>query len=179
MRMPTMLEPMLKPLLELDLGELDLLDAEVLGVDLPTNYLDPGAAGQATVDAATQAALEAVRTYPGAALEAAIARGLREENQLTDLEFFGRHPERGGAKIEKSEKDLAKEWLELREKVVRPALAKAGAPPRPAGAPAPAPAPGSNAAVAEQVAATSKRNQIIAIGLGALAALGIGVAATR
>ena len=161
-------------IVDFDPAELELLDAELLGAELPPNYLDPGAAGRAAVDAATSAALEAVRTLP-----VAIAAGERDENRLTDMEFFRRHPERGGRLIDKkSEQDLAREWLAIRDGEVRPALRRAGVPSgadRPAAAPPP---PGSNAAVAEGVAAERRKQMIIAGALGFVALVGVGVAVT-
>lgn len=155
--------------------DLELLDADVLGAGESLTYLDPGEAGRATVDAATQAALQAVRSsVPGA-----IAAGERDENRLTDMEFFRRHPERGGRLIDKkSEQDLAREWLAIRDGEVRPALRRAGVPSgadRPAAAPPP---PGSNAAVAEGVAAERRKQMIIAGALGLVALVGVGVAVT-
>lgn len=156
--------------------DLELLDADVLGAGESLTYLDPGEAGRATVDAATQAALQAVRSsVPGA-----IAAGERDENRLSDLEFFARHPERQGRRIDKSERELAAEWLKIREDLVRPALRRArAASGAEASAPQAAPPPpGSNAAVAEGVAAERRKQMIIAGALGGLALVGIGVAVT-
>lgn len=69
----------------------------------------------------------------GGVVEDAIAAGNRNENALTNLEFFARHPERNGAKIQSSEKTLAREWAQIRDDVVRPALtARASLVPLPA-----------------------------------------------
>ena len=82
--------------IEIDmLGELDLLGADDIGCMLGC--------------------------WLGGAAEDAIAAGNRDENALTDLEFFSRHPERNGKKIAVGEKDAAKEWLQIRDAVVRPA----------------------------------------------------------
>ncbi len=59
------------------------------------------------------------------AVRQAIAGGRRDVNQLTNMVFFGRHPERGGKKLVKTEpgfKRLADEWLSIRDRLVRPAL---------------------------------------------------------
>ncbi len=69
------------------------------------------------------------------AIAVAVGAGLRDINQLTNLVFWFRHPELTGQKLRVDQRDLAREWLRIRDEVVRPALA--GTP-----APAPAPAPG-------------------------------------
>ena len=185
----------------IELAELDLLDAETVG-EVPTGMdpaalaaaaaqaavaataapaaapagplplFDPGAAGQAAVQAAVQAALAAAQRPAGDPVAEAIATGERNENHLTDLAFFARHPERGGARLQPSEKALAKEWLRLRDERVRPALRRAGAVPS-----APTPGPASNAAVAERVADDTRTRYLAAGALGLVALIGIGVAA--
>lgn len=57
-------------------------------------------------------------------VDISIASGNRDVNDLTNIEFNRRHPERGGAKIQKDETALAKEWISIRDDVVRPALAR-------------------------------------------------------
>jgi D-alanyl-D-alanine carboxypeptidase len=67
-----------------------------------------------------------------AALKLAIASGLRDENKLINLIFFARHPERQGRALTRGEpgfERLGREWMEIRDRLVRPALAK----PAPAG----------------------------------------------
>lgn len=54
----------------------------------------------------------------------ALRRGTRNENKLTNLVFFNRHPELGGRAIKSHESKLANEWLAIRNKQVRPVLAK-------------------------------------------------------
>jgi len=70
------------------------------------------------------------------AVRIAVARGQLDENGLTNLVFFARHPEWQGRKLQQSEPafaELSNEWLEIRNRLVRPVLAAAGAPPaRPA-----------------------------------------------
>lgn len=56
------------------------------------------------------------------ALEERIKAGERDENTLTDIVFFSRHPERRFQPIEKHETELAAEWLGIRDRIVRPAL---------------------------------------------------------
>lgn len=65
------------------------------------------------------------RGLEGPALKLAITFGYRSENQLTDLVFYSRHPERFGAALSKSEPGysrLVSEWVTIRDSVVRPAL---------------------------------------------------------
>jgi len=60
------------------------------------------------------------------ALSRAVRLGTRDENELSDLIFFKRHPERDGRSIRKGERDfknLSQEWIHIRDKVVRPFLA--------------------------------------------------------
>jgi hypothetical protein len=54
--------------------------------------------------------------------------GQRDLNALTNVVFFHRHPERHGRKVSRDEADfptLSREWLALRDTLVRPALAPA------------------------------------------------------
>ena len=60
------------------------------------------------------------------AVERALADGMTDESRLTNLVFFTRHPELGGRKLRPEERDLAREWLEIRRDLVRPALRRAG-----------------------------------------------------
>lgn len=60
-----------------------------------------------------------------AAVQAAIAAGNRNENRLSDLIFFRRHPERNGRLIQRNEPNfhsLSQEWLRIRDQIVRPEL---------------------------------------------------------
>ncbi len=55
----------------------------------------------------------------------AIASGERNENTLTDLIFFKHHPELGGKPLTTSMPNfttLSKEWINMRDTIVRPAL---------------------------------------------------------
>jgi hypothetical protein len=87
-------------------------------------------------------------------VRSAIRSGTTNENQLTDLVFFRRHPERNGRAISSSEpnyRQLSQEWLSIRDTIVRPILRGTPAPPAapsapstPPAAPAqPAPSPGA------------------------------------
>ena len=91
---------------------------------------------RALLAAARQQAPQGLAMEGGAAFESEeetgdtvtqqIRSGIRDENQLTNRIFFQRHPERGGQKISAQERQLAEEWLEIRNRVVRPALRAAG-----------------------------------------------------
>lgn len=59
------------------------------------------------------------------AIAEAIKLGDRNENHLSDIIFFNRHPERGGRFIERAERDyttVSREWIAIRNTIVRPAL---------------------------------------------------------
>ena len=60
--------------------------------------------------------------------------GYRDAAQLTNILFYFRHPEMIGRKIQPEERDLAREWIAIRDRIVKPALASA-APLRPPAAP--------------------------------------------
>jgi hypothetical protein len=65
-------------------------------------------------------------------LRALIRAGNRNEADLTDRIFQARHPELGGRSVTAGQKDLATEWLRIRDDVVRPLLG--GVAPTPASA---------------------------------------------
>lgn len=74
------------------------------------------------------------------AIRLAVLWGQRDENKLANLVFFARHPERAGRALVRGEPNfdrLSQEWLDIRQRLVRPALASA---PRPQPA---SPTPGS------------------------------------
>ncbi len=53
----------------------------------------------------------------------AIAGGERDAGRLTNIVFYGRHPELPPAyKIQPKDKQLATEWLRIRDGVIRPLL---------------------------------------------------------
>lgn len=59
------------------------------------------------------------------AIRQAILAGNRNENKLTNMVFFARHRERQGQRIQKSEpsyQQLRREWLYIRDRLVRPTL---------------------------------------------------------
>jgi len=72
-------------------------------------------------------------------VSSAIRRGTTDENSLTNLVFFRRHPERNGRSISGSERNyqtLVREWVAIRDTIVRPVL-RSGAPTPPSTMPAP------------------------------------------
>jgi len=59
------------------------------------------------------------------AIRLAIARGQRNVDLLTNMVFFARHPERKGRSVSRADPgfaSLSKEWLEIRERLVRPVV---------------------------------------------------------
>ena len=76
--------------------------------------------------AVSEAALKALRNgRESVAVKLAIARGQRDANVLTNLVFDGRHTERKGRKLLPSEPgfaQLSREWIEIRDTLVRRAL---------------------------------------------------------
>lgn len=76
--------------------------------------------------AVSEAALKALQNgRESVAVKLAIVRGQRDENVLTNLVFDGRHPDRKGRKLLPSEPgfaQLSREWIEIRDRLVRPAL---------------------------------------------------------
>lgn len=55
-----------------------------------------------------------------------IAVGNRDENGLTNFVFWLRHPELKGQKLAKGQDRLIAEWIQIRDSIVRPALAQLG-----------------------------------------------------
>jgi LAS superfamily LD-carboxypeptidase LdcB len=56
------------------------------------------------------------------AVQLAKAAGYTDVNQMTNIVFYFRHPEVIGRKIAPTERELAKEWLAIRDQIVKPAL---------------------------------------------------------
>jgi hypothetical protein len=62
-----------------------------------------------------------------AAVGLAYQRGERDPNRLTNMVFFARHPQRGTRPIDaRTEGHLAAEWVQIRDRVVKPFLLSAG-----------------------------------------------------
>jgi hypothetical protein len=70
------------------------------------------------------------------AVQAAVGLGTRDVNTLTDMIFFELHPERRGTRIARQETSLAREWLRIRDGIVRPTLRTLSLGGAPAGPPA-------------------------------------------
>src|SRR4051812_19442284 len=62
------------------------------------------------------------------AVQLAYRRGIRDENQLTDILFKERHQELGGRRLRADEQALIQEWTTIRSTIVRPALQRMPAP---------------------------------------------------
>jgi len=84
-----------------------------------------------------------------AAVQLALRQGVTDENTLTNLVFHGRHPERGGRQIQSGEQALGREWVSIRDHLVRPLRAAAA----PAGATGPAGPPQAGTGAAPATAA--------------------------
>ena len=63
------------------------------------------------------------------AVRLAMGTGVTDVNQLTDTLFYLLHPELRGRRIDPSQRDLAREWTEIRDRRVRPVLESRGRPP--------------------------------------------------
>lgn len=140
-------------------GDLELLDANLVGADVGDNMV---------------AAFQASQGVPATTSVAAPP----DENALTDAIFNARHPERHGEPIQPGDKVLANEWIRIRNEVVRPSLMQAAGGARSDGgltliATGPLPALGRNAPIA---ASAKIKSQHIALGLVALALFGTGAA---
>lgn len=109
----------------------------------------------------TLAIREALRRGLGhLAVRLAIQRGERDENKLSNMLFFARHPELGGRPIRKGETKLAREWLAIRDRIVRPALRATASPARGGagrGGPPSVPDPGTPPAGADGAALSALR----------------------
>jgi hypothetical protein len=67
----------------------------------------------------------------------AIVTGQRDANTLTNLIFYAKHPELPvGYKIQRHERDLAQQWVDIKERIIRPLLQALGTGPVSAGSPA-------------------------------------------
>jgi hypothetical protein len=55
----------------------------------------------------------------------AIQAGRRDANELTNLVFYARHPAMTGRRISPRERGLVREWLTIRDRMIRPAIAAA------------------------------------------------------
>lgn len=80
--------------------------------------------GPAVGTGSTSARLAALLRQQGArrVLDQLVSDGVRDENRLTDLLFFARHPERRNRRIGPDEAAAAREWHAVRERLIRPHL---------------------------------------------------------
>ena len=99
----------------------------------PGSRTTPSSGSGAATPAQVKDALD--RKQWSEAIRQAIQRGVRDESRLTDLVFHARHPELKGRRLRGDERPLVQEWLDIRDRLVRPALAASPAG-RPPGAPA-------------------------------------------
>lgn len=66
----------------------------------------------------------------------AIMTGQRDANTLTNLVFYAKHPELPiGYKIQRHERNLAQQWVDIKERIIRPLLQALGTGPGSAGVP--------------------------------------------
>ena len=116
-----------------------------------------------------QSVLNALRSgRESTAVKLAIALGYRNENELTDLVFFTRHPERNGRALSRNEpnyRELSAEWLAIRNSLVQPLLASPAPPSTP---PTPAPLPSYTCSVQWPLARVAAlRKNIVSIAMAA------------
>jgi hypothetical protein len=85
-------------------------------------------------------------TRDEAVLKGRIAEGMVDANKLTDAVFYNRHPEWKGKSLSGGSQALRKEWVQIRDAIVRPFLKRQPAA-KPAAKPAPSikPVPGGEA----------------------------------
>jgi LAS superfamily LD-carboxypeptidase LdcB len=121
-----------------DIGEAEDFDSEEEDFDFGESE-DEAAHPILSMFPVPMAVIEALsRGLPSVAIGLAAAAGFRDVNQLTNIVFYFRHPDRIGRKIDPSERDLVADWISIRDRIVKPALQAAPA----GGARAPtAPAP--------------------------------------
>jgi Uncharacterized protein conserved in bacteria (DUF2272) len=116
-----------------------------------------------------QSVLNALRSgRESTAVKLAIALGYRNENELTDLVFFVRHPERNGRALSRNEpnyRELSAEWVAIRNSLVQPLLASPAPPSTP---PTPAPLPSYTCSVQWPPARVAAlRKNIVSIAMAA------------
>ena len=85
---------------------------------------DPPSGSLGTLATVGQGIADAARAGAAtAAVAAALARGVRDEKTLTNQIFSARHPDRAPTrKIAREERALAREWTDIRDRIVRPLL---------------------------------------------------------
>jgi hypothetical protein len=96
----------------------------------PPGHVSPGPAPSGALGSVLslpQKIAEAVRTgFLTLEVAAALLSGERDVSRLTDRVFYARHPERdpkrGGSSIQPHERQLVQEWVDIRDRLIRPAL---------------------------------------------------------
>ncbi len=83
--------------------------------------------------------------YAAVAVRMLVGAGERDEGRLTDLVFYSRHPELSGRPLRADERELVREWVTVRDEIVRPLLLGAQSPIA-AGARPPSPPAGASLA---------------------------------
>jgi hypothetical protein len=104
-------------------GEEETFEAEEFARHGDFEALEVGTDGE--VPSASELQGEAVAPTSGAesmAVRAMLAVGMRDENRLTNMLFHTRHPELGGRAIRSDERAFAREWVDIRDGLVRPLL---------------------------------------------------------
>lgn len=120
-------------------------DAPAASDTPPPSDAPPGAGDEGAGKSASQApspelfetgspAAAFPRSVERGKVQSAIRGGQRDPNTLTNLVFFGRHPELGGRKLRADETVLIREWQAIRADIVLPQLRGSGQ-----GSPAPTP----------------------------------------
>ena len=105
-------------------GGLALAGAETAGDEWEQAGTDPQDGSEAfSAEAGNASGASASMWQP--IVRIAFAGGLRDENNLTNLVFFARHPGRHGRKLSRDEPayaSLSAEWLRIRDTIVRPVV---------------------------------------------------------
>jgi hypothetical protein len=98
--------------------------------DSAATSMDPSAGTSSEISNFGSRVLKNLATQNSGSVEIqqAIRQGIRDENRLTDMLFNWRHPERHGQKLRANEQSLVREWLDIRDRLVRPALQAAASP---------------------------------------------------
>lgn len=125
---------MFDPELELE-AELESLMAHLAGSDLRAEAEVFGNLGSNLRGQARDA-------YDQARVPALVAKGMTDENKLSDAIFYDRHPDWKGKSLKYASAVLRSEWMHIRDDIARPGLRRpAAAAPTPSPQPAPAATP--------------------------------------
>jgi uncharacterized protein YcbK (DUF882 family) len=98
------------------------------GGSMPVPPISPTRGGAPPPGPAAQI-LEALgRGFWDTAVRIAIGIGVSDANQLTNMLFYLLHPDLRGKQIDPEQRDLARQWVEIRDRWVKPALSGTAAP---------------------------------------------------